>query len=134
MPELSFAIILSSFIAGILMFLAPCTLPLIPAYIAFIGGQNENDLKKDRVSDIQRSRVHKSALAFVLGFSIIFILLGLLSGLAGSYVIGFKSALTHVAGVFILFFGLSMLGFFATIQFLKNIFSQFQFFISHSLF
>ena len=109
MIEISVGLVISAFIAGLLMFLAPCTLPLVPAYLAFISGVKQDEL----TGDSRRSAIHHirvNAVAFVLGFSIIFILFGLLAGLFGSFIGQFRGVLTQVGGAFIILFAFMMLG------------------------
>ena len=97
---------ISAFVAGLLMFLAPCTLPLVPAFIAFISGTTEKKLK---VNSIVRIHIIKNAFAFVIGFSLVFIVFGMLAGFFGTVVGPLRIVLTQVGGVFIIFFGLMML-------------------------
>jgi cytochrome c-type biogenesis protein len=92
------ALIIPAFIAGLLTFLAPCTLPLVPAYLAFISGSSSG-----------KGRVFRNALFFVLGFSAVFILLGLLAGLAGGLLYEFRMWVSRIGGVFVILFGLFML-------------------------
>lgn len=86
----------AAFLAGVLMFLAPCTLPIVPGYLAFIAGG--------------KGKVVRNALAFILGFSIIFILLGTFAGLLGGLLGPYREYLGRIAGALIVFFGLTMLG------------------------
>lgn len=88
----------AAFLAGVLMFLAPCTLPIVPGYLAFISGSTE------------RGRMVKNAIAFVIGFSVIFILLGTFAAAAGQLLGPWREGLARAAGVLIIFFGLMMLG------------------------
>jgi cytochrome c-type biogenesis protein len=106
MLELNLAFAVSSFIAGLLMFLAPCTLPLVPAYLAFISGVRQNDV---RVHKAARRKIQTNAVAFVLGFSVIFISFGILAGFFGSFVGPYRALLSQVGGAFIIIFGLLML-------------------------
>lgn len=94
-----------TFFAGLLTFLAPCTLPLVPAYLSFISGAGS---EKDQAK--QRSLVLKNGLAFVIGFSLIFIIFGTLAGLAGTALAPYRLWLTRASGVFVILFGLFMLG------------------------
>lgn len=87
---------LAAFIAGLLMFLAPCTLPIVPGYLAFIGGE--------------RKRVLANALAFVAGFSLLFVLLGASAGLFGLVIGSWRFFLARLGGLVIMLFGLVMLG------------------------
>lgn len=98
MLEIPFVI--GAFIAGVLMFLAPCTLPLVPAYLAFIAGGAGKD----------RPTVVRNAFAFVLGFSLVFIALGLFAGSLGALVGPWRGLLGQVGGAVVVFFGLTMLG------------------------
>jgi cytochrome c-type biogenesis protein len=111
MPDITPLFIFSTFVAGIATFLAPCTLPLLPAYIGFLSGITQEGARSDTTST-KRKKVLKNALAFVLGFSLVFILFGLLAGLAGTLFTSTREVLTVVGGVFMLFFGFFMLGLF----------------------
>lgn len=90
-------LLIPSFLAGVLTFLAPCTLPLVPAYIAFISG---NKSKK---------KIFFNGLMFVFGFSIVFIVFGILFGILGSVISPYKYWLTKIGGLFVIFFGLFLL-------------------------
>jgi len=78
------------------MFLAPCTLPIVPGYLAFIAGS--------------RRHVLRNAVAFVLGFSTVFVLLGASAGLFGIIIGSWRYVLARVGGLVIIAFGLTMLG------------------------
>jgi cytochrome c-type biogenesis protein len=97
MPALEpFTLAPAAFLAGVLMFLAPCTLPIVPGYLAFIAGGE--------------GRVVRNAIFFVLGFAVVFIVLGSFAGLIGSFILPWKNVISRVAGVIIILFGLTMLG------------------------
>ena len=105
MPEVTVALAISSFIAGLLMFLAPCTLPLVPAYLAFISG-----VKQDEAGTTAAKRkIIYNGIAFVLGFTLIFTSFGMLAGFFGGFIGSFRGILTQVGGVLIIIFGLMML-------------------------
>lgn len=106
MLELNMAFAISSFVAGLLMFLAPCTLPLVPAYLAFISGVKQNQAVGN--AEVRR-KIRLNAVAFVVGFSVIFISFGILAGFFGSFVGPYRVLLSQIGGVFILIFGLMML-------------------------
>lgn len=96
-----------AFLAGVVSFLSPCVLPLIPAYLTFLAGTT---LKK---SDIEKNRakIFISSVFFVLGFSIIFSVLGvLLQSLLSEYAYDLQVYLGYVGGAIIILFGLQMLG------------------------
>jgi cytochrome c-type biogenesis protein len=94
-----------SFIAGIVSFLSPCVLPLIPGYLSFICGTDlENLQKKSKYFILEKS------LLFVLGFSIIFILLGASSTFFGSFLLNKSNIFSNVISIIIIIFGLYLLG------------------------
>lgn len=86
-----------AFLAGLISFLSPCVLPLVPSYLGVIGGARAPLLR---------------ALGFILGFGVVFIALGATASALGSVLAPHKILLGRVAGVLIVFFGLSMLGLF----------------------
>jgi cytochrome c-type biogenesis protein len=114
-----YALAIPAFIAGLITFFAPCTLPLVPAYLGFISGVKQEDLQDPEKAKIARKNVLKNGLMFILGFSIVFIAFGLLIGLIGQGLSAYRSILQQVGGVLIIFFGLSMTGIF-NISFLKS--------------
>lgn len=105
-------LLIGAFIAGVLMFLAPCTLPIVPAYLAFIAGVPLEALSQSDVAARRRARraVMRNAFAFVIGFSIIFILLGASAGVVGSLLGPWRGFLAKVGGAIVILFGLTMLG------------------------
>lgn len=109
MVEISFGLAVSAFIAGILMFLAPCTLPLVPAYLAFISGVKNKDLQTSKEKKRALRKIRINALAFILGFSFVFISFGVLAGFFGSFIGQFRVLLGQVGGAFIIIFALMML-------------------------
>ncbi len=109
MVELDIAFATAAFVAGVLMFLAPCTLPLVPAYLAFISGLTPNDLRDPATATAARRSILINGLLFCIGFSVIFIVFGLLAGMFGAYVGQFRAILSQVGGAFIIVFGLMML-------------------------
>ncbi len=106
MPLEALALIPSAFFAGVLMFLAPCTLPIVPGYLAFIAGIPESAAQARGA----RKRIVWNALAFVIGFSIVFILLGIFASLLGSIIGPWRDTLGRFAGIILIIFGLTMLG------------------------
>ncbi|MFB6181484.1 MAG: cytochrome c biogenesis CcdA family protein [Candidatus Magasanikbacteria bacterium] len=96
-----------AFIAGLITFLAPCTLPLIPGYLSFISGVSLQDLKDDK--NKIRSKVFFNSLFFVLGFSVIFILLGTVFGIFSQALAGARIWLSRIGGIFVIIFGLYMM-------------------------
>ncbi len=86
----------AAFLAGVLSFLSPCVLPLVPTYLFYLGGE--------------RGRPIVNALFFVLGFGSVFFLLGLPFTLLGGLLFEYRPLLARIGGVFLVLFGLYMLG------------------------
>jgi len=104
MEQLPFFI--TSFIAGIIMFLMPCTLPLLPGYLAFITGSSLEDLKDPSKREGIRKKVFFNGLMYVLGFSIVFVLTG---SVLLFFLNKFQDIFVVVGGVLIIIFGLFMM-------------------------
>lgn len=118
MINVDLAFITSSFLAGFLTFLAPCTFPLIPAYIGFISGEGAIDKNKNYKKDILYNGIF-----FVLGFTVIFILFGLFAiSLAKLIGPNYRQILSRLGALVIIFFGLNLLGVFQ-LQFLQKTFN-----------
>ena len=94
-----------SFGAGILSFLSPCVLPLIPGYISFINGTTLEGLE-----DKKRYFIFKETLLFTIGFSIVFVSLGATATLFGSTMLKYSNVFTYIVGIIIIFFSLNMIG------------------------
>lgn len=91
--------------AGFLSFFSPCILPMIPAYITYITGVSlEEELRNKKVLAITRT------LVFVLGFTIVFMMLGLSFSAIGSIFVKYRNLLYKLSGIVIILFGLNMLG------------------------
>lgn len=101
MEEIS---IIFVFLAGVVSFLSPCVLSLVPAYIGFISEDVEPTNRQNRFFILQR------ALLFITGFSLIFILMGASFGLIGGAFIKYRAILMKISGGFMIIFGLKMLG------------------------
>lgn len=99
--------------AGVLSFASPCVLPLIPAYLCFLGGASLDELTAEGGVDkhVQR-RVFISAIAFVLGFATVFVMLGATATAVSSMVAENINILSKIAGVIIVIFGLHYMGVF----------------------
>lgn len=105
MEELNIAL---AFLAGLLSFLSPCSLPLYPAFLSYITGVSLTDLKQERT--IFKSKALLHTLLFLTGFSLIFLALGWSSSLIGSFFIQNKELLRQLGAILIFFFGLLMTG------------------------
>jgi cytochrome c-type biogenesis protein len=95
---------LVAFAGGLLSFLSPCVLPLVPSYISFLAGMTGDDLRPDR----HRALAH--AAAFIAGFSLVFIALGAAATALGAGLLAHKLLFARLGGVLILVFGLYTLG------------------------
>nr|WP_221237207.1 cytochrome c biogenesis protein CcdA [Roseospira goensis] len=99
--------------AGVLSFLSPCILPIVPPYLCFIGGVSLDQLEgEDATVRAARARVISAALAFVLGFGTVFILLGVGAAMAGNVISENMHILGPIAGGIIVILGLHFLGVF----------------------
>ncbi len=111
--------IFSAFIAGIFTFLSPCILPLLPGYISFMSGESLDTLK-DSKSLTPRLKAFLGALAFGLGFTLIFVILGAAATSLGQALSQYKTILSQIAGGIIIIFGLHMIGVFKIKTLLKH--------------
>jgi len=102
---------LGALTAGVLSFLSPCILPIVPPYLCFIGGVSLDDLEGE-ANDVRaaRIRVVSAALAFVLGFGTVFVLLGAGAAMAGNVISENAHILAPIAGGIIVILGLHFLG------------------------
>ncbi len=96
--------LLIAFSAGLLSFLSPCVLPLVPSYITFITGMTLEDLQQSR----RETLLH--AVMFVVGFSLIFLALGAGATVFGQLMLRYRDVISQVGGVLIIVFGLYLLG------------------------
>ena len=93
-----------AFFAGLLSFLSPCVLPLIPGYISYISGQNLNELADNKKNILLKS------IFFSLGFSFVFIIFGATASLLGKVFITYSNELRIIAGLIIILFSLQFIG------------------------
>ena len=89
-----------SFLEGIITFISPCLLPMLPIYVSYFAGGGERSTKKTVVN----------ALGFVTGFTIVFTALGALAGTIGSFLIKYQTVVNIVSGLIVIIFGLNFLG------------------------
>jgi cytochrome c-type biogenesis protein len=102
--------LVSTFSAGVVSFVAPCTLPLVPAYLAYAGGLAGLDLTDATTRQRARGRLLAGTLLFVLGFAIVFVLLGIAAGGIGHAVHSWGTAVQIVGGLLLVVFGLFLAG------------------------
>lgn len=89
-----------SFLEGIITFISPCLLPMLPIYISYFAGGGERRIKKTITG----------ALGFVLGFTLVFMAMGALAGTVGSFLREYQTGVNIVSGLVVIFFGLNFLG------------------------
>ncbi len=107
MKDVSFPL---AFLAGVLSFLSPCVLPLVPSYVSFITGISFEDLKEGTDSKKIRFLTITNSLAFICGFSLIFIALGASSSAVGQFFFNYQDWIRIIGGVLVIFFGLFVSG------------------------
>ena len=90
---------LISFFEGILTFISPCLLPMLPVYVSYFAGGQQNGKK-----------TVTNALGFILGFTLLFTAMGALAGTLGSFLTRYQTAVNIVAGLIVIFFGLNFMG------------------------
>jgi len=99
--------LLIAFSAGILSFLSPCVLPIVPPYLAYMGGVSVTDMEGDRAA---RGRAVLASLFFVLGLSTVFLILGAGASALGRALLGVQTYLQMGAGIVVMIFGFHFLG------------------------
>src|SRR5580698_8547590 len=102
--------IILAFFAGLTSFLSPCVLPLVPGYLSMISGAGLEELKSAQAQLMRRVMIN--SIAFILGFSVVFIALGLAATSVGQVLGTYKHMLARIAGVVIIIFGLHLTGLF----------------------
>ena len=101
--------VISAFLAGIVSFLSPCVLPLVPGYVSFVAGRSLDGAVEARLAD-GRLRVFGLSLCFVAGFSSVFVALGAGASALGGLLLAYRYEAMYVAGAVIILFGLQMTG------------------------
>lgn len=89
-----------SFLEGIITFISPCLLPMLPIYISYFAGGGERSTRKTL----------SCAAGFVLGFTLVFVAMGALAGTLGSFLTRYQQAVNIISGLVVIFFGLNFLG------------------------
>lgn len=95
------------FVAGLISFLSPCVLPLVPGYVSMLSGIGVDQLKEGQGSG---GKLFSSALAFVIGFSTVFVCMGATASAIGAFLLRNRNLLAPVAGALIILFGLHLVG------------------------
>ena len=99
-----------AFTAGLFSFLSPCVLPLFPSYLSFVTGMSVADLQSDLTAAMRR-RVLLHSIAFIAGFSLVFVSLGASFSAAGQFLLDYRDVIQKIGGVLIVIFGLYIAGF-----------------------
>ncbi len=95
-----------AFLAGVLSFLSPCVLPLIPGYLSFMTGLSSAEIERGSA----RAKVLVPALMFVGGFSVVFVSMGATASVLGRFLVDYRDVIEKVAGLAVIAFGILMLG------------------------
>ena len=104
--------LIAAFVAGFLSFVSPCVLPLIPGYISFVSGVSVEEMRGDAPPATSRLQIFVTSLAFVIGFSLVFIALGASATAIGKFLFAKLPLLSKIAGVILIIFGLHTMGVF----------------------
>ncbi len=99
---------LAAFVAGVLSFLSPCVLPLVPGYVSLISGATAEDLQNENRRLLGSVMLH--SITFILGFSVVFIALGAVATGVGQLANQYHNILAKVAGIIVIVFGLHLTG------------------------
>lgn len=99
-----------AFLAGVVSFLSPCVLPIVPSYVSFISGVSFEDLTSAQNANKIRLITFANALLFVLGFSSIFIALGASTSLMGNVLFRYQDWMRIIGGIIVIIFGLFISG------------------------
>jgi cytochrome c-type biogenesis protein len=102
--------VLVAFSAGVFSFLSPCVLPLFPSYLSFITGMSVEELRSSASRGTERGRVIAHSLAFILGFSLVFIGMGASFSALGQLLIERRDLIRQIGGALIILFGLYIAG------------------------
>src|SRR5258706_6672379 len=99
-----------AFAAGIFSFLSPCVLALIPSYLSFVSGVSLEEMRSEQARSQVRWRVVLNSLAFIVGFSLVFVSLGASASFLGGLFLGYRNSIRIIGGIFILLVGLYLVG------------------------
>ncbi|TFC96193.1 MULTISPECIES: cytochrome c biogenesis protein CcdA [Cryobacterium] len=103
-------------LAGLVSFASPCILPLVPGYLAYIGGFADGSSTAARGDRRGRNRLLLGVVLFILGFTLVFVLTGVIFGVAGFWLNQYRDAITRIAGVLVILLGLVFVGQFGFAQ------------------
>lgn len=109
MPEISGISVAMAFLAGLVSFLSPCVLPLVPGYVSYVAGQSVDRLMEEGMSRARLATVGLSG-CFVVGFSTVFIAMGASASALGQLLLSYRYEANYVAGAIVILFGLFLMG------------------------
>ncbi|HTS67708.1 MAG TPA: cytochrome c biogenesis CcdA family protein [Terriglobia bacterium] len=98
-----------AFLAGIVSFLSPCVLPLVPGYVSMLSGATIEELRRETSGELLR-RIFRNSLAFIAGFTVVFVLLGASATWVGGFLLAKRTVFNVVAGIVVIIFGLHLTG------------------------
>ena len=110
MDSISQISLFAAFSAGLLSFISPCVLPLVPSYLSYITGLSVENLAKVEGRERFKSAILLNALLFIAGFSTVFIAFGASASLIGQVLYEYQDIIRKVGGILIIIFGLYLLG------------------------
>ncbi len=99
-----------AFLAGLVSFVSPCVLPLVPAYLSLLTGSNLEELKAESASAATRARTLGHALAFIGGFTLVFVALGVSASAIGGVLSAHRLLIAQIGGFVVVILGLQMMG------------------------
>ena len=102
--------LLGALVAGVLSFLSPCVLPLVPSFITYLTGLSFADLQAEHPTELVRRRTIIHSLLFIAGFTLVFVLLGASATFVGSFLRENMTVMRRVGGILIMLFGLHVCG------------------------
>ena len=109
MSEIAAIGVIPAFLAGIISFLSPCVLPLVPGYVSYVAGGSLTELTGD-VSRAKRLNAITLSGCFVIGFTLVFVALGASASALGEFLLTYKTEFGYAAGAVIIIFGLYLTG------------------------
>lgn len=98
-----------AFLAGLVSFVSPCVLPLVPAYLSFLTGSSVDELREGASADARANAV-AHAVAFILGFTLVFVALGASASAIGGALLANRVLIARIGGVIVIVLGLQMIG------------------------
>ena len=110
MDSISQASLFAAFSAGLLSFISPCVLPLVPSYLSYITGLSVENLAKVEERERFKSAILLNAILFIAGFSTVFIAFGASASLIGQVLYEYQDIIRKIGGILIIIFGLYLLG------------------------